>query len=642
MSSKNKDDLNLNKQKNISSCESLDVKSFFENNSKISNTQNNKNNNSDSDYDKFGDYSYQKNDDEKEKNKIREEVESSDEESYENYELNIVEEDSSLGKKIEKKRDKNKEKMKARKKVKKKKMSDLSEDNEKMSMDYSSSDYFIKQKYPKKKKNQNKNQNTSFSRFKQDFIIIKKLGQGGEGTVFEVKNKFDQQSYAIKRMKIRSNEVSDSVKNEVYFLSRNRCPYIVRYYQTWTEDYNKDDFKDESDFEDSEESSTIQRKSSFEEKSKTTLQKENSKLCYASDGIVDDSSSDEEEEENKEDDDEDDYAPYAGKGLGIWDDNESEEENNKNKKKKKSKFNNKNKKQFNKKKNKEKLKILYIQMELCENNTLRDAIDKGQLDSDELKWRLISQILEGVKYIHENGYIHRDLKPGNIFLDERKDVKIGDFGLVQNDKTKKGVKNNTIMTFFNYTNSLQYINFGGELMTVGIGTKYYCSPEQEKSDNYDNKTDIYSLGIIIFEMFYKFSSLMERDYTLRKINSEQVYPDDMEEKCGKNVMLLVKKCTYNEPKLRPTIKDLMKSKLIPPSIQTKQIIIKQFNEQFLEKNIKLINDFLFNLIEKKKEQTINNMKSSIDFTKTVILTTSFYCFFIPTYKIFKHFKKNII
>ena len=56
------------------------------------------------------------------------------------------------------------------------------------------------------------------------------------------------------------------------------------------------------------------------------------------------------------------------------------------------------------------------------------------------------------------------------------------------------------MSRFNY-NNLQYVNFGGELLTVGIGTKYYCSPEQEKSENYDNKTDIYSLGIIIFEMF---------------------------------------------------------------------------------------------------------------------------------------------
>ena len=590
MSSHNKQDLNLNKDKNYSSSDSCGIKSFFENNSKTSNNKNNKNNNSDSDYDKFGDNSYIENDKEKEKNKIREEVESSDEESYENYELNIVEEGSSLGKKKEKKNDKTKEKMKEKKKVKKK-MSDLSEDNEKMSMDYSSSDYFIKQKYPKKKKDQTKNQTTSFSRFKQDFIIIKKLGQGGEGAVFEVRNKFDQQLYAIKRMKIRSNdenEVSDSVKNEVFFLSRNRCPYIVRYYQTWTEDYNKEDFKDESDFEDSEEPSTIQRKTSFDEKSKTTLQKENSKFCYASDGIADDSSSGDEEEENKEDDYEDDYTALAGKGLGIWEDDEDEEETNKNKKKKKSKFNNKSKKQFSKKKNKEKLKVLYIQMELCENNTLRDAIDKGQLKSDELKWKLISQILEGVKYIHENGYIHRDLKPGNIFLDEKNEVKIGDFGLVQNDKNKKELNNNySINTFFNFNNNLQYINFGGELMTVGIGTKYYCSPEQEKSKNYDNKTDMYSLGIIIFEMFYKFNSLMERDIILRGIKEEQKYPKDMEEMCGKNAYTIVKQCTNFRPELRPSIKQLIKSKLIP-SLEKKENMISQFKKDFLEKNIKLI------------------------------------------------------
>ncbi len=565
-----------------------------------------------------------------------EEEESSEEEDYE---LKVTEEISFDKKKDKKAQKKEKEKEKKKKKNNKKIKEELSDDNERMSLEYSSSDTFIKNKYPKKKnkkeknkekhkekrykeKNNKNNKIIGPSRFKTDFKIIKKLGQGGEGAVFEVMNLWDRQHYAIKRMKIKVNEeeglneVTDNVKKEVYFLSRNRCSHIVRYYQTWEEDYNKDDFKDESDNEDFDESnSTIKRKSSFEGKSRTALDNNeiNSKFCYASDGIIDDNSSDEEESQDDKDEKEssdEENEEKEHKGLGIWDDDDDDNESDEDSRKKKKKKKNNNlfsKKKYNKKK--EKIKVLYIQMELCENNTLRHAIDQDKIKSNELKWELISQVLEGVKYIHDNGYIHRDLKPGNIFLDKDNYVKIGDFGLVQKlDKNKKGANNNQFNTFFNY-NSLQYVNFGGDLLTVGIGTKYYCSPEQEKSENYDNKTDIYSLGIIIFEMFYKFNSLMERDITLRGIKEEQIYPKDMEKKCGKNVATIVKNCTNIKPELRPSIKDLIKSKLIP-SHSDKQIIINEFKKDFLEKNINLTNEFLNILIERKK-------KAFVDYNKNI-------------------------
>ena len=133
---------------------------------------------------------------------------------------------------------------------------------------------------------------------------------------------------------------------------------------------------------------------------------------------------------------------------------------------------------------------------------------------------------------------------------------------------------------------------------MGIGTKFYRSPEQEKSKNYDNKTDIYSLGIIIFEMLYKFDSLMERDIILTKINQKSIFPSDLEEVCGKNAAKLILKCTLRDPESRPSIKEIIESKLIP-SFENKQIIFKQFDE-LLEKNLKLINNFMNIIIEKKK------------------------------------------
>jgi translation initiation factor 2-alpha kinase 4 len=59
----------------------------------------------------------------------------------------------------------------------------------------------------------------------------------------------------------------------------------------------------------------------------------------------------------------------------------------------------------------------------------RTAIDSGLFEDDQRVWRLFREIVEGLAHIHQQGMIHRDLKPVNIFLDSNDHVKIGDFGL---------------------------------------------------------------------------------------------------------------------------------------------------------------------------------------------------------------------
>lgn len=75
------------------------------------------------------------------------------------------------------------------------------------------------------------------------------------------------------------------------------------------------------------------------------------------------------------------------------------------------------------------IQFMYIQMEFCEKSTLRTAIDNGLYEDEERVWRLFREIVEGLAHIHQQGMIHRDLKPVNIFLDSNDHVKIGDFGL---------------------------------------------------------------------------------------------------------------------------------------------------------------------------------------------------------------------
>lgn len=130
----------------------------------------------------------------------------------------------------------------------------------------------------------------------------------------------------------------------------------------------------------------------------------------------------------------------------------------------------------------EKQKI-YIVMEYCEGGDLASYIneckkEKTYIDED-LIWRVLTQVLMALDECHsraEGTILHRDIKPGNIFLDANKNVKLGDFGLA------RVLGNESV---FAYT---------------FVGTPYYMSPEQVTSKAYNEKSDIWSLGCVVYEM----------------------------------------------------------------------------------------------------------------------------------------------
>jgi serine/threonine protein kinase len=238
-------------------------------------------------------------------------------------------------------------------------------------------------------------------------------------------------------------------------------------------------------------------------------------------------------------------------------------------------------------------------MEYCRGKNLKEMIDSHQLNPAQ-NWKLIRQILEAVRYIHEMKLIHRDLKPGNIFLDENFNVKLGDFGLA---KIVKSNNNNLINSNLNF-NSNQLIKVNNfDYMTIAIGTKYYCSPEQENCKNYNEKTDIFSIGIIIFEMFYFFNSLMERDKVLRNIKENSFYPEDFNQKCELKVVEIVKNCTNKNPNKRPSAEFLLNS--IPIFLNEERVVenFKQIifdNERYSERFLEiLITKNLENIYEKE-------------------------------------------
>ena len=126
----------------------------------------------------------------------------------------------------------------------------------------------------------------------------------------------------------------------------------------------------------------------------------------------------------------------------------------------------------------EKRSRIYMVMEWCEGRLLRDIMAEGRIAQDRAI-RIAVHVLEALEYIHENGVVHRDLKPENIMVDANDNIKLIDFGIAGDSAAKR----------------LTYANF-----TATLGTADYISPEQVKGKRGDGRSDIYAMGIILYEM----------------------------------------------------------------------------------------------------------------------------------------------
>ena len=140
-------------------------------------------------------------------------------------------------------------------------------------------------------------------------------------------------------------------------------------------------------------------------------------------------------------------------------------------------------------------------MELCES-TFRDYLNNIRQDENiEKRIFYFTQIVEGIKYLHDNDIIHRDIKPSNIlFIDDT--VKICDFGLAKNVNSTSNI-----------------INGSSE-----VGTSFYRAPEID-THNYNNKIDVYSLGIILIELLLiKCKTQAEKMMYIKEILENKIKP----------------------------------------------------------------------------------------------------------------------
>merc|ERR1712061_453983 len=144
----------------------------------------------------------------------------------------------------------------------------------------------------------------------------------------------------------------------------------------------------------------------------------------------------------------------------------------------------------------------------------------------------MNQMLLGVKYLHDRKIIHRDLKLGNIFLNDQMEIKLGDFGLA----TK--------------------VDYDGERKRTLCGTPNYIAPEVLTKKGHSYEVDIWSIGCIMYTLLVgkpPFETQTLKD-TYKRIRANEYH---VPSKVGPLAKLLIRKLLQHDPLKRPTIKEIL-------------------------------------------------------------------------------------
>ena len=173
--------------------------------------------------------------------------------------------------------------------------------------------------------------------------------------------------------------------------------------------------------------------------------------------------------------------------------------------------------------------LAYMAMELLEGSDLRSRMRREQIPAMEAV-EIALQVADGLGFAHEHGVVHRDVKPGNIMLLERGAVKIMDFGIAR-------------MRFADHKTSTGMV----------LGTPRYMSPEQISGQPVDQRSDIFSLGTVLYEMLTQTSLFAGQDVNQIAFNvttNEPAPPSHKNPELPQILDFIVARALKKEPSVR--------------------------------------------------------------------------------------------
>jgi len=189
---------------------------------------------------------------------------------------------------------------------------------------------------------------------------------------------------------------------------------------------------------------------------------------------------------------------------------------------------------------------LHIQMEYCAGSTLKQWLERQNCKPSRVDaLSIFMQLLKGVASIHSSQILHRDLKPENIFVLEDLQVKIGDFGLATMAAERESLGSKKKIS----------------VHSTNIGTALYTAPEQMNLHEYDEKVDVYPLGLILLELTWQFCTAHERMKVFDLIRKSHQLPSEivLGYPLASEMILWL---TDPNPATRPLVQDVLESSLL--------------------------------------------------------------------------------
>ncbi|KAL5471354.1 hypothetical protein EMCRGX_G029461 [Ephydatia muelleri] len=386
-------------------------------------------------------------------------------------------------------------------------------------------------------------ESTSESRFGLDYELKGQLGKGGFGVVYHVRSKTDGGEYAVKRISLPNQKSArDKVMREVLVLARLDHPRIVRYYHSWVE-------KAPVGWSEMEEWTTLSRRNSYISSGNSVMSASHSLNHSVIHSDSPSSGKDQSDSSSSfviefKDDTYKSGPPgsetdrcFSKDMLADRDELSGTDESQRDS-------------ALIHAIAMEPPTCLFIQMQLCRKDTLKDWLSSNVANrSGREAMHFFEQVLDAVEYIHNRGMIHRDLKPTNIFFSLDGSVKVGDFGLVACNTAE------VVHGSYVALKSLQE----DHKHTGNIGSHFYMSPEQMNALKYNEKVDIFALGVIFFELHHPFRTEMERAKVLedlKKCKFPQGFRNDAPTLVQFTEWLMV-----INPAKRPSAKEIANSKL---------------------------------------------------------------------------------